>query len=183
MINLLLIISLNIETYPKLLKQELDQYINNIKKSTNHLHWTTSKTISQILISQIVWQIQVCLKKERMKRLAICSFEIKKEEFQKIKFSSYKQGREENVSAINKNQFLKAANLLYEKGEFDGSLLINIMWCFASRPSEMLTLRLGDSKDKDDQKSDYYANKKIKERNLPYQMIFMNKLWNLKRFS
>ena len=24
-------------------KQELDQYINNIKKSTHHLHWTTSK--------------------------------------------------------------------------------------------------------------------------------------------
>ena len=35
------------------------------------------------------------------------------------------------------------------------------MWYFASRPSEMLTLRLGDFKDKDDQKSVYYyANKK-----------------------
>ena len=96
-----------------------------------------------------------------MKRLAICSFGIKKEEFPKIKFSSNKQGREENISAINKNQYLKAANLLYEKGEFEDSLLINIMWCFASRPSEMLTLRFEDFEDKDDQKFVYYyANNK-----------------------
>ena len=45
-----------------MLKQELDQYTNKIKKSTDHLHWTTSKTTSQILISQIVWQDKVCLK-------------------------------------------------------------------------------------------------------------------------
>ena len=57
------------------------------------------------------------------------------------------------------------------------------MWCYASRPSEMLTLRFEDLEDKDDRKSVYYyAIKKIKERNLPYQMIFMNKLWNLKRW-
>ena len=62
-----------------------------------------------------------------MKRLAICSFGIKKEEFPKIKLSSNKQGGEENISAINKNQYLKAANLLYEKEEFKDSLLINIM--------------------------------------------------------
>ena len=65
------------------------------------------------------------------------------------------------MSAINKNQYLEAANLLYEKGEFEDSLLINIMWCFASRPSEMLTLRFEDFEDKDGQKSVYYyANKK-----------------------
>ena len=62
MINLLRIISLRIEIYLKMLKQELDQYTNNIKKSTHHLLWTTSKTTSQILISQIAWQAQVCLK-------------------------------------------------------------------------------------------------------------------------
>ena len=96
-----------------------------------------------------------------MKRLAICSFVIKKEEFPKIKFSSNKKGEEENVSAIYKNQYLKAANLLYENEEFEDSLFINIMWCFASRPSEMLTLRFEDFEDKDDQKSVYYyANKK-----------------------
>ena len=39
---------------------------------------------------------------KRMKRLAICSFSIKKQDFPKIKFSSNKQGREKNVSAINK---------------------------------------------------------------------------------
>ena len=51
-----------LEIYLKMLKQELDQYTNNIKKSTHHLYWTTSKTTSQILISQIAWQAQVCLK-------------------------------------------------------------------------------------------------------------------------
>ena len=106
-----------------------------------------------------------------------------KEEFSKIKFSSNKQGREENVSAINKNQYLKAANLLYDKGKFQDSFLINIMWCFASRPNQMLTLKFENFEDKDDQKCVYYyANNKIKERDLPYQMIFMNKLWNLKRW-
>ena len=79
----------------------------------------------------------------------------------KDKISSNKQGREENISAINKNQYLKAANLIYEKGEFEDSLLINIIWCFASRPREMLTLIFEDFEDKDDQKSVYYyANKK-----------------------
>ena len=85
-----------------------------------------------------------------MKRLAICSYGIKKEESPKIKFASNKQGKEENISAINKNQYLKAANLLYLKGEFEDSLLINIMWCFASRPNEMLYLRFEDFEDKDD---------------------------------
>ena len=65
MINLLRIISLSIQTYQKMLKQELDQYKNNIKKSINYLNWITSKTTSQILISQIAWQAQVCLKTER----------------------------------------------------------------------------------------------------------------------
>ena len=46
----------------KMLKQELDQYTNNIKKSKDHLSLITSKTTSQILISQTVWQAQVCEK-------------------------------------------------------------------------------------------------------------------------
>ena len=98
---------------------------------------------------------------ERMKRLSICSFGIKKQDFPKIKFSSNKQGREENVSAINKDQYLKAANLLYAKGQYEDALLIHIMWSLASRPNEMLTLRFEDFEDKDGQKSVlYYANKK-----------------------
>ena len=97
--------------------------------------------------------------------MATCPFGIKKEEFPKIKFSRSKQGREENVSAINKNQYLKAANLLYEKGEYEDSLFINIMWCFASRPSEIFTLRFEDFEDKDDQKSVYYYANKKKQRN------------------
>ena len=40
---------------------------------------------------------------ERMKRVAYCLYGITKREFPKIKFSSSKQGREENVSVINKN--------------------------------------------------------------------------------
>ena len=95
---------------------------------------------------------------ERIKRLLVCSFGTNKEEFSKIKFSSNKQGRKEKVWSINKNQYPKAANLLYEMREFEDSLLINIMWCFASKQSEMFTLRF---KDKDVQKSVYYyANKK-----------------------
>ena len=42
---------------------------------------------------------------ERMKRVAYCSYGIKKGEFSKIYFSSSKQGREENVSAIKKDQY------------------------------------------------------------------------------
>ena len=50
------------------------------------------------------------------------------------------------------------------------------MWCFASRPSEMLTLRFEDFEDKDDQKSVYYENKKNQRRkftisNDPYKQV------------
>ena len=98
---------------------------------------------------------------ERMKRLAICSFGIKKQDFPKIKFSSNKQGREENFSAINKDQYLKAANLLDAKGQYEDALLIHLMWPLTSWPNEMFTLRFEDFEDKDGQKSVlYYANKK-----------------------
>ena len=66
----------------------------------------------------------------------------------------------ENASAINNNQNLKTANLLYEKREFEDSLFISIMWCFASRSSEMQQLGFEDFEDKDGQKSFYYVNKK-----------------------
>ena len=90
---------------------------------------------------------------ERMKLLAICSFGIKKQDFPKVKFSSNKQGREENVSDIKKDQYLKAANLLYAKGQYEDALLIHIMWSLASRTNEMLTLRFEDFENKDGQKS------------------------------
>ena len=112
-------------------------------------------------ITNIMASSSLSLHWERMKRLAICSLGIKKQDFPKIKFSSNKQGREENVSAINKDQYLKAANLLYEKGQYEDALLIHIMWSLASRPNEMLTLRFEDFEDKDGQKSVLnYANKK-----------------------
>ena len=68
---------------------------------------------------------------ERMKRVAYCSYGIKKRDFPWIKFSSNKQGREENVLAINKDQYLEASKLFYEQYQFDDDLLINIMWYFA----------------------------------------------------
>ena len=96
-----------------------------------------------------------------MKRVAYCSYGIKKGEFHKIKFSSNKQGREEHVLEIKKDQYLETSKLLYEQENFDDALLINIMWSFLSRPSEILTLRCEDFEDKDNQKSVfYYANKK-----------------------
>ena len=38
--------------------------------------------------------------------------------------SSSKQGREENVSAINKEEFQKATKVLHECGDYEDSLLI-----------------------------------------------------------
>ena len=96
-----------------------------------------------------------------MKRLAIYSFGIKNQDFPKIRFSSNKQGKEEIVSAINKDQYLKAANLLFAKSQYEDSLLIHIMWSHSSRPYEMLTLSFEDFEDKDGQNSVlYYTNKK-----------------------
>ena len=99
-----------------------------------------------------------------MKRLAICSFGIKKQDFPKIKLSSNKQGREENVSAINKDQYFTAANILYATGQYEDALFIHIMWSLASRPNEMLTLRFEDFEDKDGQKSVLYDAKKKNQR-------------------
>ena len=62
--------------------------IDNLKNYFTNLDITYSMTSSSLSLH---W--------ERMKRLAICSFSIKKQDFTKIKFSSNKQGREENVSA------------------------------------------------------------------------------------
>ena len=106
-------------------------------------------------------KLSLSLHWERIKRLAICSFGIKKQDFPKIKFSSNKQRREENVSAINKDQYLKATNLLHAKGQYEDALLIHIMWFLASRSNEVLKLRFKDFKEKDGQKYVlYYANKK-----------------------
>ena len=96
---------------------------------------------------------------ERMKRLAISSFGIKKQDFPKIKFSSNKQGREENVSAINKDQYLKAANLLYEKGQYEDALLIHIMWSLATQQMRCSHWDLKILKTKMGQKSVLYYKK------------------------
>ena len=111
-----------------------------------------------------------------MKRIVTCSYGIKKRDFPKIKFSSNKQGREENVSAINKDQYLEASKLLCKQKQFDDALLINIMWSFASRPSEVLTLRFEDFEDKDNKNLSFIMQtRRIKERSLQSQMSFMIK--------
>ena len=117
---------------------------------------------------------------ERMKRVVYCSYEIKKGEFPKIEFFSNKQGREENVSAINKDQYLEASKLLYEQKQFDDALLINIMWFFTSRPSEIIVMTYEDFEDKDNQKSVfYYANKKNQRKSLLSQMNFIIKSFSI----
>ena len=79
---------------------------------------------------------------------------------------------EENISAINKNKYLKVANLLYEKIKFKDFLLINIMLWFALSPSEILALSFEDFNDKNGLKSvHYYSNKKIERNDELFQMI------------
>ena len=58
-----------------------------------------------------------------MKKIGSCSFEISNKNFPILKFSSYKQGREENISAINKEKLLKTAKLLNDNGEYEDELL------------------------------------------------------------
>ena len=94
---------------------------------------------------------RMSLHEERMKRSTVCSFLIKKQDFTKIKFSSNRKLREENVSTFNKYQYLKATNLLFAKGQYEDALLIPIIWSLASQPNEMFTLRLIDFEDKDGQ--------------------------------
>ena len=140
-----------IKTAYKCFKEKYNSFtLDNLKNHFTNLDITNSMTATSLSLN---W--------ERMKRIATCSYGIKKRDFPKIKFSSNKQGREENISAINKDQYLEASKLLCERKQFDDALLINIMWSFASRPSEILTLRFEDFEDKDNQKSVfYYANKK-----------------------
>ena len=121
---------------------------------------------------------------ERMKRLVICSFGIKKQDFPKIKFSSNKQGREENVSAINKDQYLKAANLLYAKGQYEDALLIHIMWSLASRPNEMFYWDLKILKTKMDKNLFCITQtRRIKGRSSLSLKNFIPKLWTLIRWK
>ena len=101
---------------------------------------------------------------KKIKRTGSCSFGINNKEFPTIKFSGNKQGREENISAINNEKFLKAAKLLYDNGKYEDALLIHIIWSLASRPNEMVTLRFKDFEDNNKKSVLYYTNKKNKKR-------------------
>ena len=82
--------------------------IDNLKNYFTNLNITNKMAKSNL-----------SLRWERIKRLTTCSFGIQMNEFPKIKFFSCKQGREENISAINKDQYLKAVNLLNEKEQYE----------------------------------------------------------------
>ena len=66
----------------------------------------------------------------------------------------------ENISAINKDKFLKAAKLLYDNGEYEDALLIHIMYSLASKQNEMVSLGFEDFDDNNQKFVLYYANKK-----------------------
>ena len=58
------------------------------------------------------------------------------------------------------------------------------MWCFASRPREMLTLRFEDFEDKDDQKSVYYyANKKNQRKKSTISNILYEQVMEFKEMK
>ena len=118
---------------------------------------------------------------EKMKLLAIFSFGIKKQDFIKIKLSNNKQGREENVSAINKDQYLKAANLFYAKGQYEDALLIHIMWTLASRPNEILTLRFW--RQRWTKICFVLCKQEEPKEEVHYLKNFKPKLWTLKRLK
>ena len=146
-------------------------YIDNLKNYFTNLDITNNMAKSSLSLQ---W--------ERIKRLATCSFGIQKNEFPKIKFSSCKQGREENISAINKDQYLKAVNLLNEKGQYEDALLIHIMWSLASRSTEMLTLRFEDFEDKNAQKTVlYYASIKNQKKRFTISEELYNQVMMFKK--
>ena len=163
-----------IKTAYKLFKDKYKSFtLDNLENHFTNLDITNSMTSTSLSLN---W--------ERMKRVAYCSYGIKRGEFPKAKFSSNKQGREENVSAISKDQYLEASKLLYEQEQFDDALLINIMWSFASRPSEILTLRFEDFEDKDNQKSVfYYANKKNQRKKFTISDELYNQVMEFKEHN
>ena len=76
-------------------KQFISKY-DNLKNYFTNLDIINSMTSSSLALD---WK--------RMKRIGVCSFWISNKEFPIIKFSSNKQGREENVPSINKEKFFK----------------------------------------------------------------------------
>ena len=97
--------------------------IDNLKNYFSNLDITNNMAKSSLSLQ---W--------ERIKRLATCSFGIQKNEFTKFKFLVVNK-EEKKISAINKDQYLKAVNLLNEKGQYEDAILIHIMWSPASRPT------------------------------------------------
>ena len=163
----------NIKTTYKQFISKYDNFtVDNLKNYFTNLDITNSMTCSSLALD---WK--------KMKRIGSCSFGISNKEFSTIKFSSNKQGREENISAINKEKILKAANLPYDNGEYEDALLIHIMWSLASRPNEMVTLRFEDFEDNNQKSLLYYANKKNQRKRITIADDICEQVVDFKNFK
>ena len=160
-------------TYKQFISKYENFTVDNLKNYFTNLDITNSMTCSSLALD---WK--------KMKRIGSCSFGINNKEFPTIKFSSNRQGREENISAINKDNFLKAAKQLYDTGDYEDALLIHIMWSLASRPNEMVTLRFEDFEDNNNQKSVlYYANKKNQRKRITIADDLYEQVIDFKNFK
>ena len=160
-------------TYKQFISKYDNFNVNNLKNYFTNLDITNSMTSSSLALD---WK--------KMKRIGVCSFRISNKEFPIIKFSSNKQGREENVSSINKEKFLKADKFLYDNDDYEDALLIHIMWSLASRPNEMVTLRFEDFEDNNNQKSVlYYANKKNQRKRITIADDLYDQVIDFKNFK
>ncbi len=79
-----------------------------------------------------------------MKRIGICSYGYKPEDFPKITFSSARHGNSMDGKALNLKAIQQVSSLLYEKSELEGSLLINLMLELKAYPSQVLLIRFED---------------------------------------
>ena len=107
--------------------------VDNIRKFITNLDVTNSITSSSLHLHY-----------ERLKRVTEIAYGINRISYPELKLSSSEQGREENISAINKEEFQNTTKVLYEYLSYEDSLLIYIIWSLAPRPNEMLTIRFED---------------------------------------
>ena len=151
-------------------KQFISKY-DNFKNYFTNLDITNSMTCSSIALD---WK--------KVKRIGSCTFGINNKEFPTIKFSSNKQGREEYISTINKEKFLKQLSY-YMIMMNEDALLIHIMWSLASRPNEIVTLRFEDFEDNNQKSVLYYANKKNQRKRITIADDLYKQVIDFKKFN
>ena len=120
---------------------------------------------------------------ERMKRLAICSFGIKKQDFPKIKFSSNKQGRR-MFQLFTKINTLKLQIFFMQKAIL--KMHYSFISCGLMHLDQMKCshwdLKIFKTK-MDKNLFCFTQTKRIKGRSLLSLKNFMPKLWTLKRWK